>query len=137
MQLGEALYSRLSGYSALSALVSTRIYPDLAPAGAALPYVAYAQITEIPTRAGGGDASLTASVIQVTVWGSTPGSRDTVAAQVLGALRSYSGTITSGDDTFVIQRIFFDNRNDSHEVDPETKLSTYGAQLDFTVWWER
>jgi hypothetical protein len=49
--LNSAIYSKLSGGTALAALVGTRIYNQQAPEGAALPYVVF-------SVQGGGDENL-------------------------------------------------------------------------------
>ena len=45
MGLENGLYTKMSGTAAITALVSTRIYPNRAPQSAALPYITYQRIT--------------------------------------------------------------------------------------------
>jgi len=48
MKVGAAIYSMLKDDSAVSALVGTRIYPELAEEGAATPYVVYSVVSNTP-----------------------------------------------------------------------------------------
>jgi len=48
MKVGAAIYSMLKDDSAVSALVGTRIYPELAEQGAATPYVVYSVVSNTP-----------------------------------------------------------------------------------------
>jgi hypothetical protein len=48
MKVGAAIYSMLKDDSAVSALVGTRIYPELAEEGAVTPYVVYSVVSNTP-----------------------------------------------------------------------------------------
>lgn len=50
MTVHNAIYSRLSGYATLTALVSTRIFPDIAPQDQVLPYVVFRVVDTIPAQ---------------------------------------------------------------------------------------
>lgn len=108
-------------FSALSSLVSNRVYPDLAPDGVARPYIVYQQI--------GGSAvqfvdvtvpSKKNSRIQVSVWGDTRAQVSALAVQVEDTLRGVATlqTVVLGAPVAV------------YEAD--TKLR--GSQQDFSVW---
>lgn len=80
MTLEEAIYARLSGAAPVAALVGTRIYPILAPQGAALPYVVFTrQETENLAHLGGRG---THDRVQVTVQALA---EDTVSARAVAA----------------------------------------------------
>ena len=49
MKVGAAIYSLLVNDSAVSALVGTRIYPELAEEGASAPYVVYSVVSNTPS----------------------------------------------------------------------------------------
>lgn len=108
-------------FSALSSLVSNRVYPDLAPDGVARPYIVYQQI--------GGSAvqfvdvtvpSKKNSRIQVSVWGDTRAQVSALAVQVEDTLRGVATlqTVVLGAPVAV------------YEAD--TKLR--GSQQDFSIW---
>lgn len=108
-------------FSALSSLVSNRVYPDLAPDVVVKPYIVYQQV--------GGSAvqfvdvtvpSKKNSRIQVSVWGDTRAQVSALAVQVEDTLRGVATlqTVVLGAPVAV------------YEAD--TKLR--GSQQDFSVW---
>lgn len=124
MTIEADLYTRLSGFAGLTALVSTRIYPLVIPQDGALPAVAYQRISAIRTSSMGEDDGIVRARFQVTVWDTTFDSIRAVAEQIRQALQRYT---TSG-----IQAIYFLNETDLY--DPETL--EYGSALDFEVCYE-
>lgn len=82
----DSLYSLLSGAAGITALVSTRIYPDAMPEGCAYPAIVYARtgtepITSISNVNFGADVTL-----NVQCWGKTRSSADAVAVAVASAV---------------------------------------------------
>jgi len=132
MQIGEALYSYLSSYAGLTALVGNRIYPLILPQGVTLPAVTYTQISGPRVHCMGSDPGLTHPRFQVSVWAESYSDMATVAAQVRAALQDYSGTM-GGDDGVVVQRIFLEDETDRN-FEPNTK--TFRRDLDFIIWHE-
>jgi hypothetical protein len=92
------LYSRLSGYSGLSALVGSRIYPPLASQEPTPPYVTYYEISHGSDHAMGGRTGLYLVHYAVEAWAETQAEALAIARQIENALDGYSGT----SDTIVI-----------------------------------
>lgn len=90
--LEEAVYSRLSGFAGLTALVSTRISPVEIPQDAALPAVVYQRISGIRNYAMGNQTPLVRARIQVTSWAESYSGVKAVAEQVRLALSNWHGT---------------------------------------------
>lgn len=135
MELGEAIYYLLSHTSGVTDLVNKRIYPLVAPQGTVFDYLTYLQVTEDPVHASGGDAGVENPSIQVSCFSLTYAGACALATAVKAAMRDYSGTIGSGD-TLTVQWIYFTNRVEFRDVDPETKTVSYHIALDFDVWHE-
>lgn len=134
--LETVLYTRLSGYASLTALVSTRIYPSVLPADATYPCVAFWRIGgEAPARAMSTDGSLRRTMVQVNCLAkdasgvSGHSKAADIAAQVLAALRRYS--TSSGT---IIQAVFTTNEGLDLGLDPQ--LLAHTRVLEFEVWWE-
>lgn len=115
MSLETALFDALKG------LVSNRVYPDVAPEGAARPYITYQQV------GGAGVNFLDPTVpskknarIQVNVWADTRMAAGDLSRQVEDALRT----------TVALQTTVLSAAVALHE--PETKLR--GTRQDFSVW---
>jgi len=135
LTLGEAIYYLLANDSTVKGLVGTKIFPMRASQKTALPYITYNQVGESPVHASGADAGLENPGLQVSCFAETFAEVNTLVAAVKSVLRDYSGTVGSGD-TLVIQGIWFENRVDLQDVDPETKTTSYHTALDFEVWHE-
>ncbi len=87
MSAESALYSALSGASGLTALVGTRIYPDVIPEDADLPAVVTArQGTEPVIGIGGAKFGEFAQMI-VSAWAPTRTLAESVGDQIAEALR--------------------------------------------------
>lgn len=111
MSVKAAIYNRLSNFSALTSLVSTRIYPGIAPQNTAIPYVTYQQISNESISAMGADTGLERPRFQVDSWSTSPLEADNVAIQVKSALQRYEGTL----EGTTIQVIFLENDVDIYD----------------------
>lgn len=121
-----SLYSRLSGYAGLSALVGTRIYPDHMPQSPTYPAVVYErQVTERES-AMGSDTGNVSALFTVESHATTFTGALNVATQVLGALQRFSGTV----DTVVFEDVFVTDE----DTDYDTETHTHIKRLDFMVW---
>lgn len=87
-----ALYARLNGDAALSALVGTRTYPGLVPQDQVLPMVAFVRVDESEDELMGGDADIEQTGYEVTSFGSDYDSCEAVHEAVRNALRRFRGT---------------------------------------------
>ena len=133
MELGEAIYSQLSGTSDLTALVSTRIYPGVAPQAASLPYVIFFQVTNPGHHAMQADPNINGPRWQVSAWATTYSSVKAIAKQVKASLKDYTGTM-GGSSGVTVQRVFYENEIDLTDVDPVTKDPIHHVAQDYIVW---
>lgn len=108
-------------FAALGPLASSRVYPDVAPADAALPYITYQQV------GGQALAYLETAVVgkrnarfQVNVWATTR----TAAANLA---RTVEDTLVAST---TLRAIPIGAMNAEYE--PDTGL--YGARQDFSIW---
>lgn len=131
MTINEALYSYLSTHAGLSALVGLRIYPLFLPQNVTYPAVVITEIDLTPKHAMGADVSLYEVRFQFSCWGDTKSSVDSVKAQVISALRDYSGTM-GGAGGVVVQRIFYESETEIYE--PESLK--FHIPIDFIIWHE-
>lgn len=95
------LYSRLTTFAGLVALVVKRVYPLIIPQGAAYPAVTYQRISTEPREvAMGGDPGIARARIQVTAWANTFDDAKDVGNQVRLALERWNPTGVF--DTYII-----------------------------------
>lgn len=124
----EAVYTRLSGYAGLSALVSTRIYPaGEVPQGAVKPYVTY-QLISSPRNSVMSRDTVTRPRFQITAWADDYLDAKNVKEQVRLALQRFSGTVSG----MVIQAVFIISEYDT--FDEESRVN--GIVQDFEINYE-
>lgn len=111
MAAEDALYTLLSGAAGVTALVSTRIYPDVLPEDCAYPAVVFARQSTEPYLGIGNQVFGTDVGLAIGCWATTRTSADAVAAAVEAAL---SGSA-------------FLRRGRESAYDPETGL--FAAQI--------
>ncbi len=86
MSAETALYAVLSGYAPLTALVSTRIFPDAIPEDKALPAVVYGNEGATPEVCLNNDIAATATRFRIAAWGTTRTAAAAVGDQIVAAL---------------------------------------------------
>jgi hypothetical protein len=135
MNVREAIYSKLSGTSAITALVDYRIYPAALPQGVEYPAISYDLITQEPgARAMGQDPALYYYRFQVSSWGQTLASAQSVADAVITALRDSSGT-WGGVGGISAQRCFFMSENEIYNPLNSEETEAYHIAQDFEIWF--
>jgi hypothetical protein len=130
MKTGLAIYAILAADSGVAAIVGTRIYPNFAPAGAALPNVVYEQVTATRTKALVGHQGLTRQRFTVRAIATTYTAAESLADAVRLALCDYVGTAGG----IVVKGIFLDGERDVPDSSPEIDAGRmYGKEMDFFV----
>ena len=128
MAIQNHIYTRLSGYAGLTALVGLRIYPVVAPESPVYPLVIYTLISpDKPKTSGGTSGNQIAALYQFSCWADTYASARAVADQIIAAFEDYSGT----SDSTVIQFSFYESENEMFE--PTTKK--HFIAIDFMIWY--
>lgn len=111
------LYALLSGNAGVTALVGTRIYPNLVPESMATPYIGYERVSTNPVATLEGTILAETAGLAVACWDKSPIQAAQVADAVLAAL---SGTAWR-----------FEGR--SSEVDDSTQRHADTLQLNLTL----
>jgi hypothetical protein len=128
MSMDSDLYTYLSTYASLTALVGIRIYPvECVPKTCPLPYVTYECVDNPGIHLMGGDADLHSPTYEINVFSSTMGVLKSIEVVVVAALQDYRGTMGST----VVQRIFYED-SIYNEYDPD--IGTYSQTVIFTIW---
>lgn len=129
MGIHEAVFSRLSAVTALTALVVLRIYPNIAPQPPVSPYVVFElDDDEEAAHAMGADASIRRAYARFYCFATTGDGAKAVAAALIAGLRRYTGTSASVviDDCYM--------RGDRPTVDDEVKL--FGRLVEFEIVYQ-
>ena len=125
MKVGAAIYSMLKDDSAVSALVGTRIYPELAEEGAATPYVVYSVVSNTPVDTKD-SAPVDEAQLEVFSVADTYAEANDLADKVRAALSRQEKTVA---DTVTVQSIKY--TNEVTEVSAERNM--YISVQDYTA----
>ena len=94
------LYAALSGRAALTALVSTRIYPDAIPENVTLPAVVFVRASTNPTYTIGNVLVCEEVRFAITAWAETRTSAEAIADQIRLALDGAGNPISDRSSGF-------------------------------------
>jgi hypothetical protein len=120
-----ALYTTLTSHVGLSALLSTRAYPDLLPDNPTMPALTFQMISNVREERHRGQTGDASPRFQITVWADTRASRAAVAEQVRLAVMAMDGSVVGVEIKGV------ENAGETRTYEPDTKR--YGTMLDFFI----
>lgn len=130
--LEDAIYARLTAVSAVTDLVSTRIYPVKKDSGVRVtwPYIIYSTVYTEPVRAMVDDTGMFISSVRFDIWSKDSGAFDSgvaIATAVRGALQRWEGTA----GTITVDHVFLDGEFDVQDPEP----SVFHRVMDFDFRW--
>lgn len=125
MKVGAAIYSMLKDDSAVSALVGTRIYPELAEEGASAPYIVYSVVSNTPSDTKDG-TPIDEAQLEIFSVGSTYAAANDLADKVRAALDRKSQIVVG---TVTVQSIHYTNE----VVEVSEKRDLYISVQDYTT----
>jgi len=125
MKVGAAIYSMLKDDSAVSALVGTRIYPELAEEGASTPYVVYSVVSNTPSDTKEG-TPIDEAQLEIFSVANTYAAANDLADKVRAALDRKSQTVVG---TVTVQSIQYTNE----VVEVSEKRDLYISVQDYTT----
>ena len=133
MTIESALYSHLSNKASITALVSTRIYPQVAPDTASYPFIVYSVISEGHEHSMSGASGLASVTMQIDAWASTVASRVALSEAIRNALDGFRGDM--GTENLSIRSCFLESRSNFFEPKTDGKETPdHRASLDFLIW---
>jgi hypothetical protein len=132
MSLSEApeafLFQRLTSQTAVSSLISSRVYPLIAPQGTPLPLVVYQRIAVERPQSLGGNVGNPVVTLQLTTYGTSYTSVKSIARAVRLAVDGWTGT-TAG---VTIQRSTLKTEADGVDLPADDQmLPYYSVQQSF------
>jgi len=125
MKVGAAIYSLLVNDSAVSAIVGTRIYPELAEEGASAPYIVYSVVSNTPSDTKDG-TPIDEAQLEIFSVGSTYAAANDLADKVRAALDRKSQIVVG---TVTVQSIHYTNE----VVEVSEKRDLYISVQDYTT----
>lgn len=118
--IGAIIRTALAGDAALTALVGTRIYPEVAPDEAGLPFVVY-------TIRGGEGVEGNAPLWSVTVTANAYGESDGQAEAVGQAVRAVLDGFDGGDAVYLVRALWMTDYSEQFDFE----LAEWGRMLTF------
>ena len=125
MTEGKAIYSILTGDSAVSALVGNRIYPQIAAQGAAFPFIVYVLQDTSPSDTKSGVSTLDEVRYDIVVASESYAEASDLTNKVRTALDRYTGTVSG----VVIDSIQFIDL----DVDNDPATETYVTSSEYII----
>lgn len=125
-ELEEAIYSRLTAASAVTAITSTRIYPNKIPQEATLPAIGYQRVSARRVKAHAAPTGLARARVQVTCVARTYSEVKALATAVRKALEGVMGTVGGA----TVQGSWLETDADEYG-DAE---GLHSVRQDFMVW---
>lgn len=111
-------------FSALKSLCANRVYPDIAPANAAKPYVTFTQIGgEVVNLIEDAVVTVKNGRFQFNVWGTTRAQCSALILQI--------------EEALVVSPLFQARPIGAARSDYDYDMALFGAMQDFSVWSNR
>jgi hypothetical protein len=126
------LRTALVGTTAVTSLVSSRIYPVLAPASAALPFVTWRRSGIDREQTLGGPMGMPRVSVEYSIYGTTYEEARQVADAMRRVLDGYGGT---SDNTEVKQASLEDESDDFVQLAGADLPPVYQVTQRYDVWW--
>jgi hypothetical protein len=135
MNVGEIIYGILSATTGVTTLVSTRIYPDMAPQNATFPYIVFQKLSTTPTDTKEGVSPLDKMLVQIDCYSNNYDTAHTIAAAIRVALDRYTGTINGHK----VDKIIFSNDSSGSPQDVPTTTGSmiFWASQDYEIRLKR
>jgi len=129
----ERLQDHCLSDATLRRLVNDRIYPEFAPASAAVPYVVRSRLANPPHDHLGGEAAIGNPTYQFAVIAFSNKERGEVAAALRACLSRFSGPMGTED----VEISSPDEADDVETAGDGSERRLFVRRLDFEVWHSR
>lgn len=135
MSLKNALYSYLSNDAGVSGLVSTRIYPDVAPPAATLPYMVYSFVSSQHERYMTGASDFCWRRVQFDVYAQSSAVVESVFTAMRNALEAHTGDTGDSPNSIEIMSSGIDSERDEY-IPPIDggQVGKHRRSIDFIIW---
>lgn len=126
MSIQSVLYTRLTTFAGLNALIGLRAYPQVAPHTPTTPFIVFGEVSSEHHSAMGSDSQVVTSRYQFDVFGSDEASRNSVTEQLRKALQRWRNTTGT-----VVQATFYLNDVDIYEPDTEYFRKSVDYEINY------
>jgi len=132
VSIEKGIYPLLSTEGTITNVVSTNIFPVIAPPGRLDNYITFERVNTEREYSHDGPAGLAKATIAITCWSDTYDG----AIDLADIVRKFIDCYTGGIGGYTIQHIEGANESDTGEIDPDTNQIRFGRRLEFAVTFE-
>ena len=129
MSIESAVYTRMANLAAISALVSTRIYPQHMPQKPTYPAITYRRLDGSPFSLLGSDTSVIDARFEIVNYENTFDAMINLSDELRQCWQRYSGTV----DSMVIRDTFISDISNDYNSDLEIYEGTVLIKLTYEV----
>lgn len=135
MTIERALYSYLTTHETVSPLLSTRMYPEMAPTERSreFPYATYSQNNELPVHHMRGFGGLTNAHLTLDVWSETQPQREALAKVIQSAIDTWAPEARENVD--VRRAIVSDQSDDYVPPTDGSERGVYQRSMNLDIWY--
>jgi len=135
VDITESLYKHLTTYAGLTALISTRAYPDTLPSTPTYPAITFQQISEEELDTFAQPLTLIGVTYQINAWDTTRKGAQTLAKQIRLAFKNFKGVMggTGGVVVSGVEKV--SNMSDFYR-DSDGKTLAFTQVMDFQIWYQ-
>jgi len=133
VEFNTALYTYLSTYAGLSAIIGTRIYPDTLPQNVAYPAATYQYVDDDEIDTFEQPNTLISPTYQFDSYAKTRAVADSIADQLRLAFKNYSG-VMGGTGGVTVSGVELVSRNTSTETDRNETI--YRTIIEFKIYYQ-
>ena len=124
-EVGKTVYAMLAADATLTALVSTKIYPVIAPQNVASPFVVYSIASAIPTNTKDRISEVDTMRVQIDCYARTYSQVEAIASAARLAIDGQTGTKAG----IYVDGVAYENEQDLIDED----VDLYRKSLDFFI----
>ena len=127
--ISQAIYNILNSNASVAGVVGTRIYPNTAQQGDALPYIVYRKISKLPTDVKDSGTGFDKTRIQIDCFHTTYANCEVLAGYVRSAMDRVKGSYGS----MTILQTVYEDENDVLLGFQEDSDKVYQIAVDFLM----
>ena len=134
MSLNSAIYDHLRNDATIAGIVSSRVYPDVAPSSAAVPYIVFKLVSRQTDHHLGGVTGTQHARVQIDCYQSTSPLRGGLAAAIKSRCDGWAATRDGAMGTLDVRSMILDNDNELLEpLQDGSEESLYRNSADYFI----